>query len=96
MYLIPIFIGGTVLAVAAFFDGCLRAVRIFMTRTRTVAQLSDSVFGTFVFFVLTRLEIIGMTACTIRLVGRGLPNYGLRIARVTFLTIIKAPVSGWE
>ena len=52
-----------------------------MTTSRTIPQLTDVVacVGILVFLVRTRLEVIRMASCTIRLIGRRRPSHYLAV-----------------
>ena len=56
-----------------------------MTTTRTVPEFTNAVKGIGIlgFLVLIGLEVIGMTGCTIRYIGRCRPGHYLAVASMT-------------
>ena len=73
-----------VFTASGVFNGCHRAVRIDMAAAGAVTQVTCAVAGirVFVLFMRPGFEVTGMTGCTVGLVLRCLPGYGLGITLV--------------
>ena len=76
---------GPVSTVPLLFYGRQRAVGINVTATGAIPQFADRITCIRIFMLLVwiRFVIIGMAACTIRLIGWRCPGDGLRVALMT-------------
>lgn len=76
------------MTVAKCFYRRHRTVGVYVTRTGTVPQIADRIEGVRVFplLVRSRLEVIGVAPCAVRLICGETPGSALAVTRMTAQT----------
>ena len=71
---------------SSVLDRRQRRVAVDMACAGAVTKFADGIrdIGVFRFLVRTSLEITGMTASAVRLIGRKLPDHGVAVVLMTF------------